>query len=348
MKKSLVITTIATVLVIVVALTTATFAWFSAGTTSAVTSSFSAQADNAAFSFRRWIGNDAYDVNSTTKIDFTDVSYGNGTNNTNYAIWSSTGMVAVAPITEIATGTPVIMEDANDDMKVLGLPGANFYSAQSNGSNANVSAITYLDPTALTVPASTDIALAYPNVARFMLVNGKNYAQAVQVTVTVTPGSNQNNADVYATQGLRFLMIAKPTATGSDGAIGFVLGTQYSYGMKKGGTNVFSGTVPSDTSQSGVTYDTVSASSEDGTNMILAPETLDGGSSISYKLLATDPVTTTKDGYAKAMLPARASYEVYLYVWLDGTTVGASASNGQFSFNISFTGAELTETVQGD
>ena len=176
MKKSLVITTIATVLVIVVALTTATFAWFSAGTTSAVSSSFSAQADNAAFSFRRWIGNDAYDVNSTTTIDFTDVSYGNETNHTNYAIWSSTGMVAVAPITEITTGTPATMTSANSNMKVLGLPGANFYSAQANGSNANVSAVTYLDPTALKVPASADVAIAYPNVARFMLVNGKNYA----------------------------------------------------------------------------------------------------------------------------------------------------------------------------
>lgn len=346
MKKSLVITTIATVLVIVVALTTATFAWFSAGTTSAVSSTFSAQADNAAFSFRRWIGNDAYDVNSTTTIDFTDISYGTTTNNTNYAIWSSTGMVAVAPITEIATGSPVTMTQANANMKVLGLPGANFYSAQANGSNSNVSAITYLDPTALTVPASSDVALAYPNVARFMLVNGKNYAQAVQVTVTVTPGSNQNNADVYATQGLRFLMIAKPTATGSDGAVGFVLGTQYNYGMKdSGSTDVFTGTVPSNTTQSGVTYNTVSAANDDGTNRILAPATLDGGNNISYKLLANDPVETAKDGYVKAMLPARASYEIYLYVWLDGTTVGASASNGQFSFNISFTGAELTEAA---
>ena len=98
MKKSLVITTIATILVIVVALTTATFAWFSSGDESNVTSSFTAQADNAAFSFSKWEGTD-YAVTSSTTIDFTDAEGLYGSNP--YAYWSTNGMKAVAPIKEI-------------------------------------------------------------------------------------------------------------------------------------------------------------------------------------------------------------------------------------------------------
>ena len=102
MKKSLVITTIATILVIVVALTTATFAWFSSGDESNVTSSFTAQADNAAFSFSKWEGTD-YAVTSSTTIDFTDAEGLYGTNP--YAYWSTNGMKAVAPINEINLST---------------------------------------------------------------------------------------------------------------------------------------------------------------------------------------------------------------------------------------------------
>ena len=343
MKKSLVITTIATILVIVVALTTATFAWFSSGSQSNVTSSFTAQADNAAFSFSKWEGTD-YAVTSSTTIDFTDAEGLYGT--TPYAYWSTNGLKAVAPINEIDTGTIATFASSDEvaaGMAGVGLPSEPFYSAQAVAGNTSVSAITYLNPKNLTKPASGQ-PLDYPNIARFSMTNIKSYDQAVQVTVTITPNDRDNSNDVRAASALRFVLIAKPL---SGDPTGFVLASQYNYGIKNSGTDIFSGTTPSDTTATSATYTPVATANEDGLKRIIAAQSVVGQDSVTYQLLAAGlPSTGTQEAsYTKAKMAAQASYAMYLYVWLDGTTVGASASQGGFTFTIAFTGQELTAAV---
>lgn len=342
MKKSLVITTIATILVIVVALTTATFAWFSSGDESNVTSSFTAQADNAAFSFSKWEGTD-YAVTSSTTIDFTDAEGLYGTNP--YAYWSTNGMKAVAPINEINLDTvdTFVGGEVAGGMAGTGLPGEAFYSAQAVAGNTSVNAIKYLDPKNLVYSSGT--ALEYPNIARFSMTNIKDYTQAVQATVTITPTDPQSSNDVRAASALRFVIIAQPL---SGDPTGFVLASQYNYGIKNGGTDIFTdgGTVPSSQTATNATYTAVSTADEDGVKRIIAAKSLVGQSSAEYTLLAAGlPAESTEAAtYGKAMMASGASYAIYMYVWLDGTTVGSSASTGSFTFTLSFTGQELTTT----
>ncbi len=342
MKKSLVITTIATILVIVVALTTATFAWFSSGDESNVTSSFTAQADNAAFSFSKWEGTD-YAVTSSTTIDFTDAEGLYGTNP--YAYWSTNGMKAVAPINEInlTTVDTFASGEVAGGMAGTGLPGEAFYSAQAVAGNTSVNAIKYLDPKSLVYASGT--ALEYPNIARFSMTNIKDYTQAVQATVTITPTDPQSSNDVRAASALRFVIIAQPL---SGDPTGFVLASQYNYGIKNGGTDVFTdgGTVPSNQTATNATYTAVSTADEDGVKRIIAAKSLVGQSSAEYTLLAAGlPAESTEAAtYTKAKMAPGASYAIYMYVWLDGTTVGSSASTGSFTFTLSFTGQELTTT----
>ena len=338
MKKSLVITTIATILVIVVALTTATFAWFSSGDESNVTSSFTAQADNAAFSFSKWEGTD-YAVTSSTTIDFTDAEGLYGTNP--YAYWSTNGMKAVAPINEINLSTVDTFagSEVAGGMAGTGLPGEAFYSAQAVAGNTSVNAIKYLDPKNLVYASGT--ALEYPNIARFSMTNIKDYTQAVQATVTITPTDPQSSNDVRAASALRFVIIAQPL---SGDPTGFVLASQYNYGIKNGGTDIFTGTTPSSQTATNATYTAVSTADEDGVKRIIAAKSLVGQSSAEYTLLAAGlPAENTEAAsYDKAMMAPGASYAIYMYVWLDGTTVGSSASTGSFTFTLSFTGQELT------
>ena len=338
MKKSLVITTIATILVIVVALTTATFAWFSSGDESNVTSSFTAQADNAAFSFSKWEGTD-YAVTSSTTIDFTDAEGLYGTNP--YAYWSTNGMKAVAPINEINLSTVDTFagSEVAGGMAGTGLPGEAFYSAQAVAGNTSVNAIKYLDPKNLVYASGT--ALEYPNIARFSMTNIKDYTQAVQATVTITPTDPQSSNDVRAASALRFVIIAQPL---SGDPTGFVLASQYNYGIKNGGTDIFTGTTPSSQTATNATYTAVSTADEDGVKRIIAAKSLVGQSSAEYTLLAAGlPAENTEAAsYVKAKMAPGASYAIYMYVWLDGTTVGSSASTCSFTFTLSFTGQELT------
>ena len=339
MKKSLVITTIATILVIVVALTTATFAWFSSGDESNVTSSFTAQADNAAFSFSKWEGTD-YAVTSSTTIDFTDAEGLYGSNP--YAYWSTNGMKAVAPIKEINLDSVSYFASSNNvssGMGGVGLPSEPFYSAQAVAGNTSISAIKYLDPKNLVYSSGT--ALEYPNIARFSMTNIKDYTQAVQATATITPTDPQRSNDERAASAHRFVIIAKPL---SGDPTGFVLASQYNYGVKEGATELFSGTTPSKTSTGNAKYTPVATADEDGIKRILAAKSLVGQSNAEYTLLAAGlPAESTEAAtYTKAKMAPGASYEICMYVWLDGTTVGSSASTGSFTFTLSFTGQELT------
>lgn len=351
MKKSLVITTIATVLVIVVALTTATFAWFSASDTTKVTSSFSAQAADSSFRFYRWNGaqnsaGSAYETTASVSLDFTDVA--NDLQSTTYAFWNTTEMRAFMPSIQINTETPVVRAD-DATAYGAGVPASPFYTANSDN-QTTLQSLTLANYTAL-----VDSKLMTPNVARFKLENGKNYPQAVNAVVTVKPVTN--DADKFAADSLRFLIIAKA----SNDDVGFVFGTTYSYGLIGSAGSVSNGNLIEtdgsfndaigDGTVTGAKYNKVEATADgkkpatDNTNTdyYVAPQPTMKGQNTTYNYITLPSTNTVANtDYTNAKLANGGSYEIYLYVWFEGSNISNTASLGVVEFTIQFTGSQLT------
>ena len=350
MKKSLVITTIATVLVIVVALTTATFAWFSSSQTTNLTSTFQAQASNAVFNMYKYesgpTGNYAFTPN--TSIDFTDISNGSLGQ---YGYWTTSNMAAMAPQVLITEGA---VNSGNGNLK--GLPNAAFYTASSDdGSNLTDIRVLSMNDTG---------SATAPNVARFKLENGTTSTKAVKITVTVNPTNPDTTVDVQATAALRFLMIAVPTdKADTTSNKGFVFGTQYEYGLLGGdaGTTHFNftdaknNTDEGDSTPDGIpdAGDTNSNSDYDladtaaynsyssGYQVQLTAAGKPSQQGLKYALNATlgEEDDKTAANYTGAKLGTKDSFEVYLYVWYDGPSSGGQMSMGSVEFTINFESA---------
>ena len=139
MKKSLVISTIATVLVVVVALTTATFAWFSTNSISETTSEFQVASTDNAITIQRWLPADsgvsgAYENPLTATWTIGDGSAPNyeylltGT-----ASVKGEGATASSAYSLLAPTAKLGMTYNTGSTK-YGLPGVYFFSATQNGS----------------------------------------------------------------------------------------------------------------------------------------------------------------------------------------------------------------------
>ena len=346
MKKSLVITTIATVLVIVVALTTATFAWFSSSQTTNLTSTFQAQASNAVFNMYKYesgpTGNYAFTPN--TSIDFTDISNGSIGQ---YGYWTTSNMAAMAPQVLITEGA---VNSSNGNLK--GLPNAAFYTASSDdGSNLTDIRVLSMNDTG---------SATAPNVARFKLENGTTSTKAVKITVTVNPTNPDTTVDIQATAALRFLMIAVPTdKADTTRNKGFVFGTQYEYGLLSGVTPFVFTDVKNNTSPDVSTPDGIPDAGDTNSNSDYNLANTDAYSSYSgyqvqltaagapsqqglkYELNATlgEEDDKTAANYTGAKLGTKDSFEIYLYVWYDGPSSGGQMSMGSVAFTINFESA---------
>lgn len=344
MKKSFVITTIATVLVIVVALTTATFAWFSSSQTTNLSSTFQAQASNAVFNMYKYesgsTGNYAFTPN--TAIDFTDITNGSAGQ---YGYWTTGNMAAMAPQVLIKETN---VDNSNGNLK--GLPNTAFYTASSDD-GTNLKDIKVLSMT------ETGTATA-PNVARFKLENGTTSNKAVKITVTVKPSNTNNTVDIQATAALRFLMIAVPNdTTDTTNNKGFVFGTQYSYNLLSDTTpfvftdvkdNETSDPTPDGIPDAGDTnskskYNTAQNSDYEAlysTSQVLLTKAGDASPvGLTYALNTTLSGSTAAADYDGAKLGVKDYYEIYLYVWYDGPSSGGQMSQGSVAFTINFESA---------
>ena len=339
MKKSLVITTIATVLVIVVALTTATFAWFSASSNNEVTSNFTAQTSNAVFTFYPWSsGNDQYDyANGSSSLDLTqfttlDTEKGHG------GFITTENMKPYVPFETINPSTPVVMTG-----NWAGLPGEAFYTAQENN---GLLTDAYKTPTDSGTPTdgSDDVATqmgnsGFANIARFELVNGKNAAKNVDISITITGGGN--NPDVAVAEEMRVIIIGVPSAD-NTGAKPFIVGTEYKSG---GDPSTWSdsfteGIYVSNTTTS---YTQEGSAYKDYTGYVnlITPTSMNRNpnGTLTYSF----PYKIADSTFSGISIAAGASYDVYLYIWLDGSEITDGGAGGAVDLKINF----LDSTVQG-
>ena len=325
MKKSLVITTIATVLVIVVALTTATFAWFSSSNQTTATSNFTAQTTNAVFTFYPYLSNQTqYDfANGQTTLDFTtatDASDQAG----KFAIFTTAEMKAFVPTALVDAAAPATMTG-----NWAGLPGAPFYTANSNGTSLNNA---YL---AASSPDDNFSNGGSPNVARFLLYNGKAEQKKVDIEVVVT--AQGNAADIGVADGLRFLMIGVPYTSNSGTA--FIIGTEYVYDGVPDGTDITNDTAQSFTPEAYTTANTASYATFDANGYV----GLQASKSVGVNTSGSNTYTFA-NADSGILIDSQKAYEIYLYVWLDGSVITDGSAGGAVAFAINFTDPDA-ETV---
>lgn len=345
MKKSLVITTIATVLVIVVALTTATFAWFSSSSSNTVSSNFSAQTSNAVFTFYPWSsGSSDYEYsNGSTSIDFSQYT----------SIDDVAGKGGLFTVTEMKAYVPLklIAADASEVLtgNWAGLPGAQFYTAQqsptdkTNLSNAAKTPKSYGD----TESGASLSNAGMVNVARFLLSNGKNEDKNVDINVSIT--GTGNSPDIAVAEALRVVIIGKPTAENNAGAKPFIVGTQYAYdGVPSGVETTWNASFTAETytTADNAAYSTFATT---GYVNLIAAGTMnrDPAGTIEYKF----PYKIADSNFSGISVKAGTDYEVFVYIWLDGSKITDGGSGGAVSFSINFldsTAAGGSEEATGD
>ena len=335
MKKSLVITTIATVLVIVVALTTATFAWFSASSNNEVTSNFTAQTSNAVFTFYPWSsGNNQYDyANGSSSLDLTQFTTLD-TNSGHGGFITIENMKPYVPFETINADTPVVMTG-----NWAGLPGEAFYTAQdTNGQLTDA----YKTPTDSDTPTDDSLTVAaqmsnsgLANIARFELVNGKNVAKNVDISVTIT--GKGNSPDVAVAEEMRVILIGVPSAD-NTGAKKFIVGTEYvSGGDPADWSDSFTeGSYVSNTTTSYSTF-----TQGGGYANLITPKSMnrDPNGTLTYSF----PYKIAASTFSGISIAAGESYDIYLYIWLDGSEITDGGAGGAVDLKINF----LDSTVQG-
>lgn len=330
MKKSLVITTIATVLVIVVALTTATFAWFSASNETTATGNFTAQSTSAEFMFYPYLSNnDGYDyTNGQTLLDFSTAVQTSDADRI-FGVFTLENMKPFVPTAIIGnSAAPVTIASGN----WTGLPGEKFYTGTVSSDGKKLNSVYN------SAQAYSNYATAgAPSIARFELYNptkGEG-ASAKQLDVTFSITGQGNAADIGVGNAIRFVMIGIPSADGdvseanTDGKA-FIIGTQYSYGGISTPITDASNNVALKPSPN--TYD--KAVTDSYTNFVTGGyKNLAAVTSMGTNTSGTITYTFTD---ASLKVSPGASYEVYLYIWMDGSTIKDGSRGGSVAIEINF------------
>lgn len=316
MKKSLVISTIATVLVVVVALTTATFAWFTAGSVSQATAEFTVSTAGGAIQITPW---------DKTQNGYAAAPYSGGTamplggydQSYEFSLAASNGATDDTSTNALNGYKPLVPKEelttAVTDASVTGeqgLPGINFINAQQQGSQINV--------------INTD---ARPVVARFRLDTIKNTVNA-QIRVTLAVPADAPTTSYTAANNFKFVLFGVSAAPGEN-AQSFTFGTNYSYVTGPANAEI--------TSAGNVTptYPEVKFT-----------ETLTGSAIEDAAEFATiNSGNRTQTVTLDFKMTAGVAVECYLYVWLDGQNATNTSSAGEVNFTLNF--VDLDASDQG-
>ena len=314
MKKSLVISTIATVLVVVVALTTATFAWFSTSQDSKVSGDF--QISSAGGAFRLFpfdvtnatTGAGTFSLNAVSDFDLVEAV---GTRTYNAAAMGAAVELEEGELSTFNPSMPLdVLTWANNEGTTL--PSTNFVAANT------------VDTGGISV---TDIDCK-PLVVRFQL--DTTVTEGAEMLITMKVSSAQaTDASLQTARSVRFVLFGLPDT--GDTSDAFVFGTDYQY-------------MPPDTAEQAYptpTYNSVAIADEyatggghvfnNGTAVIkgIASDDMKGIASTDMtngKNFTTDPISMVYGDVVYCTL----------FLWFDGATMGDRAGDGQVSIEISF------------
>ena len=307
MKKSLVISTIATVLVVVVALTTATFAWFTASSVSQATAEFTVSTAGGSIQITPWDKTQnsyaaaPYSGGTAMSLGGYDQSYefslaaSNGATN-DESTNALNGYKPLVPKEELTTE----ITDASVTGE-QGLPGINFINAQQNGSQINV--------------INTD---ARPVVARFRLDTISDTVNA-QIRVTLAVPDGAPTTSYTAANNFKFVLFGVSAALGAN-AQSFTFGTNYSY---------VTGPADAEISAMGNVTPTY--------HEVTFTETLTGNAIEDAAEFGTiNSGNRTRTVTLDFKMTAGVAVDCYLYVWLDGENATNTSSAGEVNFTLNF------------
>ena len=314
MKKSLVISTIATVLVVVVALTTATFAWFTTSQESKVSGNFQISSAGGAFRIFPFDVTDAttgeggFSLNAVSNFDLVEAV---GTRTYNAA---AMGAAVELEQGELSTFNPSMPRDVLTWANNAGitLPSTDFVAANAN--DAGGISVTDIDCKPLVVRFQLDTSV--PEGAEMLIKMKVFSAQAT-------------DASLQTARSVRFVLFGLPDT--DDNSDAFIFGTDYQY-------------MSSDTQETtydNPTYNSVNVATEyatggdhvfnNGTALIkaISSDEMKGIASTDMtngKEFTTDPISMV---YGDVMYCT-------LFLWFDGATMGDRAGDGQVTIEISF------------
>lgn len=358
MKKSMVVTTIAMILVVVVAITTATFAWFSVSTSATVDGQFTAASGSATINLLDPTGKITY--GSTSKTDF-EAAIGNMSNwGSTLSLGSSTAMQPLVPVVgstasdsgvgadtglggTLATSNFNFVADAftADPVKAPSYPDYVYGIQQNPGADINGSTADMFlnlhkqtaDLWGAETSYNNDTLQPSLFTATFFLANfSANDIADAPVTITVTANTGDNNVAVL--NAARFMMAYAPIGTGTNSYIysaGINYGVKYSTNLVYGATTDQLGTNNSAVSDGYTTALLIKGSAAPSATGTLASGATgsdgNGEGTVTKTFSATMPL-------ASAVSDKTNVVAVSLAVWLDGWALNNAGNNGAISFSL--------------
>lgn len=366
MKKSMVVTTIAMILVVVVAITTATFAWFSVSTSANVTGSFTAGSGSTTIVlFDPTRNNISYSGTPTANADL----YTQFAQRSNWSSLLDLGTTsAMQPLVPIAASSNAAAESKNTGLDGT-LTTADFAFPTNAFSGTNATAGVYpefayaitknnqgvngssTDPslnimkqaaaewtteTADTTPGDGEALQQSLFLATFYLANFSGTPQpAAPLTITISAPTTTNNDKVL--EAARFMMVTAPVNKTGDASSSFIHRADTNYGISYDRDLVVGGGA---TGNALIADNYATALLTKGGKEATATGELVGG-------LTADADTVSNQGNTTYTFTAQINLPnadltqdntgvvaVSLAVWLDGWVLNNDGDAGTFNFSL--------------
>lgn len=305
MKKSMLLSTIAMIVVVVVALSTATFAWFSSFESVTASASLTVSAGDAGLELRENTTRVVTDYNDATSESPIDGAWGDWT-----GIIDATmdNVTLTAPVTDIAV--PVYAESAQSNA-VPTTESTLFYEATREGTKVTVNKL-----------ATANATYMYREI---QVRSTSNTPKNVIATVTVkVPNDDTSEQSKLAVDNAKVVLVAvKGQAKTADGAV--IKGTQHNVGLDS---------TLNDTSEwkAGLLKPSYVVTTNYGGREAAL------NSSLTADTITTSGTTKTFTNTWNSITNASTDYiTVRIYMWLDGHGADNAVKGGKVDVSVVFT-----------
>ena len=328
MKKSLVISTIATVLVVVVALTTATFAWFTTSGVAETSSKFIVAQSGGNVDLYTWnktlptpsfnaapiATREEMALGLYTGTYEWDASHASGAYDPGTSTNAQTDYRPLMPVQVIDSTVTGNSETGN-----VGLPDIDFIAAEAKtGGKIDV----------------TNVGVK-PVVARFQLQTG-NASTTATMTLSLEIPNPATPNDLKAAENVRIVILgtsANPSATAQS----FQFGTDYNYITNAPATDDADDktfTTPIYETKEFIT--TGSEAAKTATEII---------QKMSFAAISTDDLSV--DQTISFQMTGGVPVDCVMYLWLEGDSTDIGSSRGEFTFELVVSGVDNNAGGEG-
>lgn len=335
MKKSTLITTIAMIVVVVVALSTATYAWFSSSATAVASTNFTT---NASGDWSMIMG----------EVSGTSLSFSGAAVDTATLTPTAIQKGLWAPTANIAT--TITSTDASTSLSAL----AGFVQAEKSGETNPIKALqTAAFDSSLETPAQGN-GLVAPFAMRVINVSGKQ--KTLQLNITLNAKQTGTTNSMYAAAAVRFYVYEISNATQAGTAETYTSGyypiasaeTATVNALTEIGGTVTQGTVvPMTSGLSGSKLGKNASTDEDEiqTENVVIPNysVANIATYFSKASSANENLGIALNDYVRTYTFDMQTYAVggfsniIIYAWIDGWVANGSAASANFDVNFGFT-----------